>query len=50
MAGSDWVRAEDRALLCRSAKIDTRMALLLPPLYVLLTSILLGLYWGGAMD
>ena len=50
MAGSDWVRAEDRALLCRSAKIDTRMALLLPPLYVLLTSILLGLYWGAAMD
>ena len=31
MGGSDWVRAEDRALLCCSAKIDTRMALLLPP-------------------
>ena len=38
MGGSDWVRAEDRALLCRSAKIDTWMALLLPPLYVLLSS------------
>ena len=50
MGGSDWIRAEDKALVRKSAKIDTWMALMLPPLYILLTSLLLGLYWSGAMD
>ena len=50
MAGSDWIRAEDKALVRKSAKIDAWMALMLPPLYILLASLLLGLYWSGAMD
>jgi len=50
MGGSDWICAEDKALVRKSAKIDTWMALMLPPLYILLTSLLLGLYWSGAMD
>ncbi|EOD17238.1 hypothetical protein EMIHUDRAFT_244250 [Emiliania huxleyi CCMP1516] len=50
MGDSDWIRAEDKVLLARSGKIDTRMAMMLPPLYILLVSLLLGLYWGGAMD
>ena len=48
--GSDWIRAEDKALVRKSAKIDAWMALMLPPLYILLASLLLGLYWSGAMD
>ena len=50
MGGSDWIHAEDKALVRKSAKIDAWMALMLPPLYILLTSLLLGLYWSGAMD
>ena len=50
MGGSDWICAEDKALVRKSAKIDAWMALMLPPLYILLTSLLLGLYWSGAMD
>ena len=50
MGGSDWIRAEDKALVRKSAKIDAWMALMLPPLYILLASLLLGLYWSGAMD
>ena len=50
MGGSDWIRAEDKALVRKSAKIDAWMALMLPPRYILLTSLLLGLYWSGAMD
>jgi len=50
MGGSDWIHAEDKALVRKSAKIDAWMALMLPPLYILLASLLLGLYWSGAMD